>query len=108
MQWAGFEEDRGSNSGAIMNAVMLDVKNYAPIGIQIHVLMYSHSLWTSESVSEQFRAEELLKGTVLETAGDLFHTLITEQIMQLISEERFVLPVGVFFQPLLLACLNVL
>ena len=38
----------------------------------------------------------------------LFATLIMEEVLDLISQERFALPVRVLFQPLLLACLNVL
>jgi hypothetical protein len=41
-------------------------------------------------------------------AGDLFAILIMKEVMDLIPQERFALPVGVFLQPLMLACLNVL
>jgi hypothetical protein len=41
-------------------------------------------------------------------AGALFPTLIMEEVLDLISKKRFTLPVRIFFQSLMLACLNVL
>src|SRR5512143_4017111 len=40
-------------------------------------------------------------------ADDLFITIVTEVVLDLISKEGFALPVGIFLQPFLLTRLNV-
>lgn len=86
---------------------MLDVKNYAPKQLGTHVTVLCHSFLNKASTPDHFHPARLPEEAVVELLCDLFAILIVEEVLDFISYERFTLPVGVLFQPFLLACLNV-